>query len=85
MGPFFQNFRVLAIQKIVKNGPIFQEKSLKMDTFFCQNDPYVSKGFKAQATDSCPNQIPVPQPPLPPTPSSIHTMAIQSIVQNLAN
>ena len=25
--------------KIVKNGPIFREKSLKMSTFSCQNDP----------------------------------------------
>ena len=24
--------------KIVKNGPIFPEKSLKMGTFFCKND-----------------------------------------------
>ena len=25
--------------KVVKNGPIFWEKSLKVSTFFCQNDP----------------------------------------------
>ena len=27
------------IAKYVKNGPIFQEKSLTMGTLFCQNDP----------------------------------------------
>ena len=27
------------ITKLVKNGPIFQEKSLTMATHFCQNDP----------------------------------------------
>ena len=35
-------FRVAKTQKIakfLKNGPIFQDKSLKMGTLFCQNHP----------------------------------------------
>ena len=40
-GTIFPNF------KNVKNRPIFPEKSLKMDTFFCQND--LGMGFKAWA------------------------------------
>ena len=36
MGSFFQSIQH---PKSVKNGHIFQEKSLKMGTFFCQEDP----------------------------------------------
>ena len=69
MGPIFYNFLFSKIskifecshgehQKIVKTGPTFQEKSLKMSTFFCQKSPLnMSKGFKAWAADSRPNQI----------------------------
>ena len=48
MGPIFwlrSNFRGFRmaktpkIAKLVKNEPIFQEKSLIMGTLFCQNDP----------------------------------------------
>ena len=40
--PKFSGFRMaktLKIAKFLKNGPIFQEKSLKMGTLFCQNHP----------------------------------------------
>ena len=40
--PKFLGFRMVKTPKIVKflkNGPIFQEKSLKMGTLFCQNHP----------------------------------------------
>ena len=31
--------KTLKIAKFLKNGPSFQEKSLKMGTLFCQNHP----------------------------------------------
>ena len=40
--PKFAGFRMAKTPKItnlLKNGPIFQEKSLKMGTLFCQNHP----------------------------------------------
>ena len=40
--PKFFGFRMVKTLKIatfLKNGPIFQEKSLKMGTLFCQNHP----------------------------------------------
>ena len=40
--PKFLGFRMAKTPKIVKflkNGPSFQEKSLKMGTLFCQNHP----------------------------------------------
>ena len=40
--PKFLGFRMAKtpkITKVLKNGPIFQEKSLKMFTFFWQNHP----------------------------------------------
>ena len=40
MGPFYLKFpKFWEHPKILQNGAIFQEKSLKMDTLFCQNDP----------------------------------------------
>ena len=38
MCPFYQS-------QIVKNGPIFWEQSLKMEIFFCQNDPEIWVGL----------------------------------------
>ena len=40
MGPIFWLMaKTPKIVKFVKNGPVFQEKSLTMGTLFCQNDP----------------------------------------------
>ena len=46
--------------KIVKNGPLFLEKSLKVDTFFCENDSKMGRGFEARVVHLHPNQIWVP-------------------------
>ena len=40
LSPNFRGFRMAKtpkIAKVLKNGPIFQEKTLKMGTLFCQN------------------------------------------------
>ena len=65
--PKFSGFRMAKpwkIAKFLKNGPIFQDKSLKMGTLFCQNHAplKMGKGFEAQAAHPCPTQIWVPPP-----------------------
>ena len=37
--PKFSGFSMVKIAKFLKNGPIFQEKSLQMGTLFCPNHP----------------------------------------------
>ena len=62
MSPFFQNFLVFAMPtpENCENGSIFQEKFLKMGTFFCQNDPKMGTGFEAWAANPSQSNLSYP-------------------------
>ena len=62
--PKFLGFCMAKTAKFLKNGPIFQEKILKMGTLFCQNHPYRWVGV-LRLTWHTPVQLKSEYPPPP--------------------